>query len=108
MTTFSAFDSGVNGESAVGRSQRLYQHGAAMETQPALEHLSLLASIKSARFYRRAKSYLSPFLPAIKGVRPASRRMDFTRKDYNQIFEIAAKFWDCLPDCGNVSIPSAT
>ncbi len=54
-----------------------------------LEHVLLLACIKSYRFYANIRDRLCPRLPDGRSFRP-----DFTNPDYNRVHNLVAHFWE--------------
>lgn len=60
-----------------------------------LEHMLLLAVVKSYRFYVRMKRRLCPTLADNRTFRP-----DFTRPDFNYIYSFVAQFWEALAPAG--------
>jgi hypothetical protein len=62
-----------------------------------LEHLVLLAVTKSFRFYTSIKTRLCPVLPDNRSFRP-----DFSRADFNYIYNFVAQFWETLSRAGVV------
>lgn len=59
--------------------------------QEMMEHVLLMGVIKSYRFYKGIKNRLCPRLPDGRTFRP-----DFTRSDFNLVYEIAARWWETI------------
>lgn len=60
-----------------------------------LEHMLILAVLKSYRFYATIKQRLCPVLADNRSFRP-----DFTRPDFNFIYSFVAQFWETLARVG--------
>lgn len=69
-----------------------------------MQHVILLAILKSYRFFLHIKDRLCPLLPDGRTFRP-----DFTIPDFNPIFSTAANVWTTLPapETGDVGLKAA-
>lgn len=76
------------------------------QQQPqSLERLLIFGMLKSLYFYRRLRTQICPFDPAISSYRP-----DFVTPTYNRLFPVIASWWDKFDAAGvtrDFSIPLA-